>query len=319
MTLPSCESTLGTLFSRQAYSDHVKHCARDCTTFSQDFVVRLKLCLEGSEDINSLLNVSVTRAQHAIDLLDEALLSQQAKAYKVKIHRILVKLARKSKKSPNSLFKSAIHFQSMQPITGGGFADIFDADLDGVKVAIKRLRSFITESWIFRWMHQSASGLQYLHEEGVIHGDLRGPNMLIDSDYKLMLTDFGLSVFSECTSHAYGSKRGGNPRWIAPELVDTSSGKFQRPTKATDVFSLSRTYLELCTGKPPYPELSSPQVCFKLWTNEHPERPSLPGGEELQESLWLMMQQCWSPNPLERPSALQLMEFTKELLSSHRS
>ncbi|TCD61221.1 hypothetical protein EIP91_008772 [Steccherinum ochraceum] len=298
-------------------------------TFAQDFVARLKLRLERSEDINSLLDVPAGRAQHAIDLLDKALLSEQIKEHKNIIHRHLMKFARKSKKSPNSLVKTAIRFESMHPISGGGFADIFCADLDGVKVAVKRLRRFLTMSksvcdaniedfryevllwrglhhphvlplldihefsphdlgmvspwvdqgnvrhvldkllntmpsstligWIFRWMHQSASGLQYLHGEGVIHGDLRGPNMLIDSNYKLMLTDFGLSVFSECTSHAYGSKRGGNPRWLAPELVNTPSelDKPQRPTKATDVFSLSRTYLELCTGKPPYPDFWS--------------------------------------------------------------
>ncbi|TCD63706.1 hypothetical protein EIP91_005077 [Steccherinum ochraceum] len=343
-----CESILDTLSTPQAYSDHVNHCDEDCASFAQDFLVRLRLCLE--EDVESLRllsDVPAARAQHAVDLLDQAFLSQQTKTtHRIKTHRLLVKCAGAFKRSPSSLVLSGKSFQSMQAIGCGGFADVFRADFDGAKVAVKRLRVFLAmvesdrmislqrflheallwrgldhphvlpllgihemlspqdlcmvspwvdqgnvcqvlDRWqninlprpvlirrIFQWMHESASGLSYLHREGIVHGDLRGANMLIGSGNKLMLSDFGLAVFAESTSHAYGSMREGNIQWLAPELVDYSKDKPQRPTKATDVFSLSRAYVELCTAKSPYPGLSSPQA-----SNE--------GAECRQEKEWV--------------------------------
>ncbi|THH29237.1 hypothetical protein EUX98_g4952 [Antrodiella citrinella] len=51
--------------------------------------------------------------------------------------------------------------------------------------------------WVSKWLEEIASGLVYLHGEevNIAHGDLRGVNILIDSDWKVRLADFGLAVF----------------------------------------------------------------------------------------------------------------------------
>ena len=52
----------------------------------------------------------------------------------------------------------------------------------------------IHREWdLFRFMHEIAKGMEYLHGEGVLHGDLKGANVLVDDKYRCVISDFGLS------------------------------------------------------------------------------------------------------------------------------
>jgi serine/threonine protein kinase len=52
----------------------------------------------------------------------------------------------------------------------------------------------IHREWnLFRFMHQIAKGMEYLHSEGVLHGDLKGANILVDDKYRCVISDFGQS------------------------------------------------------------------------------------------------------------------------------
>jgi serine/threonine protein kinase len=57
-----------------------------------------------------------------------------------------------------------------------------------------------------------AEGAAYLHSEGIVHGDLRGSNILIDSGHHPRLADFGLGSFSDSTVGSQTSKGGGSVR-----------------------------------------------------------------------------------------------------------
>ena len=92
-----------------------------------------------------------------------------------------------------------------------------------------------------------ANGLSYLHAQvpPVIHGDLRGANVLIGDSGEPLLCDFGLAVIVEdlvnmpISSALQGS---GNPRWMAPELL---IGEDMVSTQS-DVWSLGMLMLEVC-------------------------------------------------------------------------
>ena len=59
----------------------------------------------------------------------------------------------------------------------------------------------IYREWdLFRFMHEIAKGMEYLHSQGVLHGDLKGANVLVDDKYRCVISDFGLS---EMKSEAY--------------------------------------------------------------------------------------------------------------------
>jgi serine/threonine protein kinase len=94
-------------------------------------------------------------------------------------------------------------------------------------------------------LYEIAQGIEYLHAQGVIHGDLRGSNVLVDSGHHPRLADFGLGTISEATTGSHTAKGGGSIRWMAPELL-RAEGDFQR-TLPTDVYSYGCICVEACT------------------------------------------------------------------------
>ncbi|KAJ6476179.1 kinase-like domain-containing protein, partial [Mycena sanguinolenta] len=93
-------------------------------------------------------------------------------------------------------------------------------------------------------LYEIAQGLQYLHARNIVHGDLRGANILINDDWSACLADFGLSSFSDSNSST--SARGGSLYWMAPELLDPDrfGYNFTR-TPATDVYAFGCVCLEV--------------------------------------------------------------------------
>ena len=75
--------------------------------------------------------------------------------------------------------------------------------------------------------------------------------MLVDDDDNICLTDFGLAVFirEAQDSIGYGSTRGGNPRWLSPELIDpelfAEQDQSGRPTFASDIYSFACGCIEV--------------------------------------------------------------------------
>ncbi|KAJ3482581.1 hypothetical protein NLI96_g6880 [Meripilus lineatus] len=100
---------------------------------------------------------------------------------------------------------------------------------------------------ITRWLLEIAQGLSYLHSEGVVHGDLRGVNILVDRSGKMKLADFGLAVIAEAGQSLSVTIRGGAFGWLAPELIDPESFGFvdARPTFASDIYSFACVCIEV--------------------------------------------------------------------------
>ncbi|KAF9511984.1 hypothetical protein BS47DRAFT_1318665 [Hydnum rufescens UP504] len=102
---------------------------------------------------------------------------------------------------------------------------------------------------------QLLHGLEYLHQSGVIHGDLRGANILISNDHEVWIADFGLSKHLDQSPTSTVNR--GNVRWMAPELLEQEipRGDLTPYTEATDIYSFAMTTIEIYTGLPPFPHL----------------------------------------------------------------
>ena len=85
-----------------------------------------------------------------------------------------------------------------------------------------------------------------LHQKGVIHGDLKPANIIVDSAARPWLIDFGLAQGSATEGDAIG----GTPAFMAPELFTGSS-----PSVATDVYALAATLWSLLVGHAPFEDL----------------------------------------------------------------
>jgi len=97
-----------------------------------------------------------------------------------------------------------------------------------------------------------AAGLRYLHERvpPIIHGDLKGANILVGEDGRAALCDFGLSMVLDGRTTGFTSSNvGGTLRFMAPEqFSDDLGGR----SVHSDIYSYACTYAEIMTGDVPY-------------------------------------------------------------------
>ncbi|KAF9511980.1 hypothetical protein BS47DRAFT_1346143 [Hydnum rufescens UP504] len=160
------------------------------------------------------------------------------------------------------------------------------------------------ETLVLQLLH----GLEYLHASGVIHGDLRGANVLISDNHKILITDFGLSKYLDQSPTSTVNR--GNIRWMAPELLEQEipRGDLTPYTEATDIYSFAMTTIEIYTGSWPFPHLRH-NVEAALPGQGRPGRPGADGISHcIDDTLWDIIQECWAEEPARRPSARDAME-----------
>jgi len=178
---------------------------------------------------------------------------------------------------------------------------------------------------------QIATGVGYLHDfkPVVIHGDLKGNNILIDDRGNALITDFGMSEVIEDFSSGTGSTLatsffGGATRWMAPELILAlveDDGKTPELTKWSDVYAFAAVCLEVMTGKYPYPLRSNTHaVTMDKMRGVRPSCGAQLALEELGEGygriegeFWRRMERCWDEWYL-RPSMTELTVFLAGLV-----
>ncbi|QRW12512.1 cytoplasmic tyrosine-protein kinase BMX [Ceratobasidium sp. AG-Ba] len=153
-----------------------------------------------------------------------------------------------------------------------------------------------------RMSTQVAEGLAYLHNAGVVHGDLKGANVLVSKDGVAQVTDFGNATLREYTLQfsQTSSKESLSMRWAAPELF--SGGK---TTTQADLYALGMTILETLTNQVPWPGKSDLTIMYSVMSKTPPERPIevIPINSEKGEVLWTLLKSCWEFDPEKRPSA----------------
>ncbi|KAI0789938.1 kinase-like domain-containing protein [Abortiporus biennis] len=187
---------------------------------------------------------------------------------------------------------------------------------------LRRLRGTDPDGYLMKkiheWLCQVLSALEYLHDEEIVHGDLRGHNILIDDHDCARLTDFGMAVYSQATSQMYGSARGGNQAWMAPEQLDPKSFGLTslRPTVRSDIYSFGGVCIELYTGEPPRKMALSNQSISELDKNERkkivkgqlPDRPHFFDTKtKMDQKIWEVVTHCLARQPHERPTAGELV------------
>ena len=165
-----------------------------------------------------------------------------------------------------------------------------------------------------------ANGLIYLHNNGMIHGDLKGvchwspellcrlnkltcqANILIDEASRACLADFGLLTIMSDPANLIPSSsqtQGGTVRWMSPELVAPEKYGFKKGhlTRSSDCYALGMVIYETISGNVPFHEHSDISASVKVMLGEHPTR-----GEVFPEHLWKVMESCWASTPEDRPS-----------------
>ena len=106
---------------------------------------------------------------------------------------------------------------------------------------------------------QICNAVDHAHRQGVIHRDLRPPNVLVTESGLLKVADFGTSRFLEIAAH--GTTVIGSPPYMAPEQFEG------RAVLASDIYSLGVTMYQMLTGTLPY-ETPAPSDLQRLMRGE---------------------------------------------------
>lgn len=152
------------------------------------------------------------------------------------------------------------------------------------------------ESLVAVYIAQVLEGLVYLHEQGVIHRDIKGANILTTKEGLVKLADFGVATkLTEADVNTHSVV--GTPYWMAPEVIEMSG-----VCAASDIWSVGCTVIELLTCVPPYYELQPMPALFRIVQDERPPIP-----DSLSPDITDFLRQCFKKDARQRPDAKTLL------------
>ncbi len=133
---------------------------------------------------------------------------------------------------------------------------------EGARASAQSLDDFRREA---RLMAEVADALDYAHQNGVIHRDIKPQNILLGRDGRLHITDFGLAhLLSEPHLTTTGEIMG-TPLYMSPEQVRLGHGQVDW---RTDIYSLGVTLYEMLTGRLPFHGETRDQIIDQVCTQE---------------------------------------------------
>jgi mitogen-activated protein kinase kinase kinase 13 len=161
-----------------------------------------------------------------------------------------------------------------------------------------------TERW--RFAHEAATAVGYLHREKILHRDLKSPNLLL-AQGRIKIADFGMSTAVKIASiGVFGSsskgksKIMGSVRWLAPETTATKPVFSEK----SDIFSLGMVLWEIASGEIPF--LDVPEDGQVIYLIKHEKaRPDIP--KNCPDVYAEIIAKCWENSPDDRPTAIELL------------
>lgn len=118
---------------------------------------------------------------------------------------------------------------------------------------------------VAEWTAAVADALQYAHSEDVIHRDIKPSNLLLASNGRMMISDFGLARSSGATSLTVSRTLLGTCQYMSPEQIDE---RIDRIDGRVDVYGLGATLYELLTFRPMFIGTDDREVLYQVLNKE---------------------------------------------------
>lgn len=173
-----------------------------------------------------------------------------------------------------------------------------------------------------------ASGIAYLHDNNIVHGDLKGLNILVDAVPRGYLGDFGLSSVEDpdilfWASQSGAASSGGTVRYQAPEIFGNEDTPPAKNSPATDVYAWAYVCYEIFTGLVPFSGYPDHFVMMQVTKGA---RPTLPVKTKeqyrawgLTDDIWALINECWEHDQTNRPKSSEVISrLAKMKPADHR-
>lgn len=147
-----------------------------------------------------------------------------------------------------------------------------------------------------------SKGMSYLHQNNIIHRDLKTANLLMDEHEVVKVADFGVARVQ--TQSGVMTAETGTYRWMAPEVIEHKPYDHK-----ADVFSFAIVLWELLTGEVPYSYLTPLQAAVGVV--QQGLRPTIP--KQTHPKLTELLESCWQHNPTLRPNFTEILDKLKHL------
>jgi serine/threonine protein kinase len=178
-------------------------------------------------------------------------------------------------------------FLVMEYIEGGSLAEL-----------VKR-HGPLPESLAAFLVAQALVGMSFLHDNGLVHRDIKANNVLITKEGAVKLCDFGLVIMDDESRREPSTAPTGSLYYWSPEVVQLGE-----PTAAADIWALGATVIELVTGMPPNGELGALAAAFRIVSDV--KGPRLP--PNASPALRAFLVDAFTRDPKSRPTAKALLE-----------
>ncbi|KAL0351701.1 UNVERIFIED_CONTAM: Serine/threonine-protein kinase STY46 [Sesamum calycinum] len=143
-----------------------------------------------------------------------------------------------------------------------------------------------------------SKGMSYLHQNNIIHRDLKAANLLMDENEVVKIADFGVARVQ--LQSGIMTAETGTYRWMAPEVIEHKPYNHK-----ADVFSFGIVLWELLTGKLPYAHLTPLQAAVGVV--QKGLRPAIP--RNTHPFLVELLEKCWQQDPSLRPEFSEILEI----------
>ncbi|XP_016648014.1 PREDICTED: serine/threonine-protein kinase STY46-like isoform X1 [Prunus mume] len=145
-------------------------------------------------------------------------------------------------------------------------------------------------------------GMNYLHQNNIIHRDLKAANLLMDDNGVVKVADFGIARVQ--AQSGVMTAETGTYRWMAPEVIEHKPYDHK-----ADVFSFGVVLWELLTGKLPYENLTPLQAAVGVV--QKGLRPTIPS--HTNPMLMELMERCWQQEPSLRPEFSEIVKMLQHI------